>query len=206
VILTGRFTKLRPLVLEDAQTTLCWRLSSRARFLQRGAETVEKQRDWIASAIVRREELNFVIEYMTEAVGMIALTDINRAHKTAVMGRELIGEVERTGQAPVAFEAELLICDYVFDTLGFHKIWGDVMEDNTSMLLARRYLGYKEDGLLRDHYLFDDCYKNTVVFSLLEDEYRATCRPKLVQLIDLFSRYSVSPSAEIPISKSLASR
>jgi len=194
VILQGRFTTLRPLTLEDAQMTLRWRSSPRARFLQRGSKTVEEQRNWIASAIARRGQLNFVIQYKSEPVGMIALTDINPVHKTAIMGRELIGEEEKSRQAPVAFEAELLICDYVFDALGFHKIYGDVMEDNAAMLRTRRYLGWRQDGILRDHYIFDGTYKNTLAFSLLENEYRTICRPKLGQLIDLFDRCSLTAS------------
>jgi diamine N-acetyltransferase len=190
----GRFTTLRPLAVEDAQLTLGWRLSQRARFLQSGAKTVEEQSNWIASSMTRRGEFNFIIEYKDEPVGTISLTDINSTHKTVVMGRELIGEEEKTHQAPVAFEAELLLCDYVFDGLRFHKIYGDVMEDNAGVLRTRRYLGYVQDGILRDHYIYDGVYKNTVAFSLLEDEYRKVCRPKLLHLIALFAKCSLRPS------------
>ena len=117
---------------------------------------------------------------------MIALLELSQRHKTVQMGRELIGEPEKVGSSPVAFEADLLLCDYAFDTLRMHKIYGDVLEENVAMLRTRLYLGYKKDGLLREHYHYDGVYKNTVAVSLLEDEYRQTCRPKLVQLIDLF--------------------
>lgn len=190
MILQGTFTTLRPLAMEDAEITLRWRLSPRARFLQRGARTVDEQRAWIAAALARQGELNFIIEHRGAPVGTISLTDINSVHKTAILGRELIGEEQTTRQTPVAFESELLVCDYVFDKLRFHKIYGDVMEDNSNMIRARRYLGYKQDGVLRDHYIFDGVYKSAIALSLLEDEYRTTCRPRLIQLVDVFGRYA----------------
>jgi RimJ/RimL family protein N-acetyltransferase len=176
---------LRPLTVADAELTLRWRLGQRARLMQRGAQTVEAQTNWI----IRSEqagELNFIMEYRGEPVGMIALLDLKQIHKNAQMGRLLIGEPEKVGNAPVAFEADLLLCDYAFDTLGLHKIYGDVLEDNVAMLRTRLYLGYKKDGLLRDHSNYNGVYKNTTAVSLLEDEYRQICRPKLIQLIELF--------------------
>jgi UDP-4-amino-4,6-dideoxy-N-acetyl-beta-L-altrosamine N-acetyltransferase len=185
VIMHGKVVVLRPLKASDAAITLCWRMGQRARLMQRGAKTIEAQTAWI----IRSEQagdLNYIMEYRGEPVGMIALQELSELHKSIQMGRLLIGEPEIVGSAPVAFEADLLLCDYVFDTLQLHKIYGDVLEDNLAMLRTRLYLGYKQDGLLREHYNYDGVYKNTVAVSLLEDEYRQTCRPKLVQLIDLF--------------------
>jgi RimJ/RimL family protein N-acetyltransferase len=189
MILKGTVATLRPLTLDDAEITLEWRLSARARFLQRGAQTMAEQRAWIAAKLAT-DELNFIIEYRNKPVGMIALLDISQFHKSVQMGRLLVGEEEWVGKAPVAFDADLMLCDYAFDTLKMHKIYGDVLEENQAMLRTRLYLGYKQDGILREHYLFDGVYKNTVAVSILENEYRMTCRPKLLQLIDFCSRVS----------------
>jgi diamine N-acetyltransferase len=185
MIFKGRFVTLRPLTVEDAEMTLRWRRGRRARFLQPGSQTIQEQREWIASK-EQSSDLNFVIEHCGEPVGMIALLELNCRHRTAEMGRFLIGEQAKVGNAPVAFEAELLLSDYVFDDLDFHKIYGDIMEDNIAMIRTRLYLGYQKDGILRDHYIYDGVYKNTVAISLLKDEYRMVCRPKLVQLIAFF--------------------
>jgi RimJ/RimL family protein N-acetyltransferase len=189
MVLKGSVATLRSLTLDDAEITLKWRLSTRARFLQRGAQTTEEQSAWIAAKLAT-DELNFIIEYKNKPVGMIALHDINQIHKSVQMGRLLVGEEEWVGKAPVAFDADLMLCDYAFDTLKMHKIYGDVLEDNQGMLRTRFYLGYKQDGILREHYLFDGVYKNTIAVSILENEYRTICRPKLLQLINLFSGIS----------------
>jgi RimJ/RimL family protein N-acetyltransferase len=188
MILKGSVATLRPITESDAEITLKWRQGSRAKLLQRGAKTSEEQQAWIAAKL-KMNELNFIIEYLDKPVGMIALHDINHVHKSIQMGRLLIGEEESVGKAPVAFDADLLLCDYAFDVLKMHKIYGDVMEDNHGMLKTRFYLGYKQDGILRDHYLYDGVYKNTVAVSLLEDEFRSTCRPKLIQLIAMLSGF-----------------
>jgi RimJ/RimL family protein N-acetyltransferase len=188
MILKGSVATLRPINESDAEITLKWRKGSRAKLLQRGAKTAEEQRAWIAAKL-KTNELNFIIEYQDKPVGMIALHDINHVHKSIQMGRLLIGEEESVGKAPVAFEADLMLCDYAFDVLKMHKMYGDVMEENHGMLKTRFYLGYKQDGILRDHYLYDGVYKNTVAVSLLEDEYRSTCRPKLIQLITVLSGF-----------------
>jgi RimJ/RimL family protein N-acetyltransferase len=186
MILTGNLATLRPITVDDAEITLGWRQSNRAKLLQRGAKTIDEQRAWIAAKL-KTNELNFIIEFKNKPVGMIALHDISQIHKSVQMGRLLIGEEEWVGKAPVAFEADMMLCDYAFDVLGMHKIYGDVMEDNHGMLKTRFYLGYKQDGILRDHYIYDGVYKNTVAISLLEDEYRTICRPKLAQLIQTLS-------------------
>ncbi len=186
MVLTGIITTLRPITIDDAEKTLGWRLSSRAKMLQRGAQTIEEQASWISNKL-NTDELNFIIEYKGKSVGMVALHDINDIHRSAQMGRLLIGEEEWVGKAPVAFEADLMLCDYAFNVMKMHKIYGDVLEENHGMLKTRLYLGYKHDGVLRDHYFFDGVYKNTVAVSLLEDEYWAACRPKLVQLITMLS-------------------
>lgn len=188
MILKGHMATLRPLIVDDAELTFAWRSGARARLLQRGARTVDEQRAWIATRN-KTGELNFVIQYRDQPVGMIALLDINYLHGSVQMGRLLIGEEELVGKAPVAFESDLMLCDYAFDVLKMHKIYGDVMEENHGMLKTRFYLGYKQDGILRDHYLYDGLYKNTVAVSILEDEYRKVCRPKLVSLINMFSNY-----------------
>jgi RimJ/RimL family protein N-acetyltransferase len=188
VILKGELATLRPITVNDAELTFAWRASAKASLLQRGATTVDEQRAWIAAKL-QTAELNFIIEYGGRSVGMIALLDINKLHKSVQMGRLLIGEEEFVGKAPVAFEADLMLCDYAFDVLKMHKIYGDVMEDNHGMIKTRLYLGYKQDGILRDHYVYDGVYKNTIAVSILEQEYRTICRPKLVSLVKTLSYF-----------------
>ena len=185
MILQGQFVSLRPLSPDDAATTLQWRMSARAVFLQRGARTVAEQTTWIL-AHQREGEENFIIQAGSQPVGMVSLHDIDAHNRNAIIGRLLIGDAGAARSAPLFYETELLLCDYAFETLRMHKLHGEIMEGHDAMLRTRLYLGYKQDGFLRDHYLVAERFKSAVAVSLLEDEYRNTCRPKLVQMICLF--------------------
>lgn len=186
MILTGRLATLRPIATDDAEATFRWRHGKRAKFLQAGAETVDEQRAWIAQRLPL-PEYNWIIEYRGAPVGMVALHDISTKHKSAILGRLVIGEQEAVGSAPVFFEAELLVCEFAFDTLLLHKLYGGILDGHVSMLRTRRYLGYQQDGVLRDHLFINGEYRNWIAVSLLEHEYRTHCRPKLRQLINLYS-------------------
>lgn len=185
--MTGSFVTLRPLAVDDAAVTLEWRLGERAAHLRAGARTEAEQRNWIAAHTGSDSEFNFIIEYSGAPVGMVALHDVNNRDRSIVMGRLLIGEPKRVGSAPVFFETELLLCDFAFNELRMHKIYGEIMESNVGMVRTRSFLGYHRDGLLRDHYFHNGEFRNAVVVSLLEDEYRNVCRPKLLQMITLSS-------------------
>ncbi len=193
MILRGQLVTLRPLTVADAELTWAWRQSERAKFLNKGAPTVEAQRAWIA-AHTTAGELNCIIEYQAAPVGTIALHDINPQHRSAILGRLLIGDAERVGQAPAAFEAELLLGDYAFATLGLHKLYGYVLEEHIGMVRLRAYLGYHQDGVLRDHFRSGDRYQNMIAVSLLENEYWTVCRPKLVSLVELHTRVAYQPA------------
>jgi|ERR1035437_286022 RimJ/RimL family protein N-acetyltransferase len=185
MLLQGRYCNLRSISIKDAEITLTWRLSDKAKYLHKGSKTIEEQTIWIENALEKKDEFNFIIEYKSIPVGMISIVKINYQHRTCEIGRLLIGETEFVGHAPVAYESELLLSDYVFDCLKLHKMYGFVLEDNKEMLNYRKYFGYKKEGLLRDHYIFDGEFKNTVVVSILENEYRTLGRPKLLMIIEV---------------------
>ena len=185
MILQGQFAKLRKIVLEDAALTLKWRLSDRARLMQAGSKTVEEQEVWISNSLKKQNEITFIIEFNDLPVGMFAICNINKVYRHCSIERLLIGEKEIVGEYPIAFESELLLCDYIFNELDMHKINGDIMEDNKDMIKFRKYLGYSFDGVLRDQYIINNEFKSTLLVSVLEKEYFTKCRNRLLGLIKL---------------------
>ena len=153
--------------------------------MQSGASTVEEQKEWIKNAMAKIDEITFIIEHRNIPVGMFAVCNINKIYKHCSIERLLLGETEIVGHSPVAYECELLVCDYIFSEMKMHKIYGDIMEDNIDMIKYRKYLGYRFDGMLRDHYIFNGVFKNTHLISLLRSEYYNKCRKKILFLIEL---------------------
>ena len=175
--LTGRYVTLRPLTVADAEITQRWRTSGRAFLLNKGAQTVGEQHEWIA----RRpdNEYNFVMVVDGQPVGMISLIDIDMVHRRAEPAHFLIGEPDLVKGKPVAFEATRLMYEYSFDTLGLHRLWGILSAENDKMLRWNLLMGMQEEGRLRDYYFLNGHWQDGVFLGLSEDDYRTVMLPRL---------------------------
>lgn len=185
VILEGRLIRLRPLEANDAELTFQWRHSERAQYLNPGAPSIEAQREWILRN-VQSGDMNFIIEYKEVPVGMIALVDINYIHRSFSVGRLLIGDEATVGNAPVVFDTETVLLDYAFETLNMHSMYGEVMGTNTGVLKLRKYLRYQQAGVFKEHYCVNGEYVDSVLFSLLKDDYYKRCRRIMKATIDMY--------------------
>jgi len=180
----GRFTRLRPIESGDAEITLQWRLGNRAKLLNRGAETVDEQRSWIQSR--PSSELNFVIETLkSQAVGCIALIDINFVHRRAESARFLIGDEESSRGLPIAVEAMKLLYEVAFDQLKLLRVYGVIAEENALMLKWQKYLGMKEEGRLRRHSYINGRFQDHVAVGILDSEFYEVALPRMNGLIAL---------------------
>src|SRR5664279_4973979 len=126
MILTSSNVVLRPLSVDDAETTQKWRTSPRAFLLNKGAQNVEQQKVWIASRALL-PEYNFVMEVAGQPVGMISLVDIDLAHLR-------VGEEKAVRGIPVALEAVQLLYGMAFDKLRLRKLWGPIASENKQMI------------------------------------------------------------------------
>ena len=178
----GIYALLRPLIVEDAELTLRWRLADRASLLNRGAVTVAEQAAWIGSRPAN--EFNFVIELASgRPVGMLSLVDIDRVNRRAEPARFLIGEPGAVRGLPVAVEAMKLLYELTFDDLKLHRVHGTVVADNRLMIKWQKFLGMREEGILRQHYFIGGEYRDAVCLAMLEDEYRNVALPRMNALI-----------------------
>jgi diamine N-acetyltransferase len=180
--LRGEFVTLRPLREDDAEMTLGWRLGDRAGLLNRGAATIEAQVGWIRSR--PETEHNFVIEIDGgRPVGMLSLIAVDEHNRHGESARFLIGDEEAVRGVPAAVEAMKLLYELAFDRLGLERVWGTVAADNRRMIKWQRYLGMREEGRLRNHYLIGDRFQDAVCLGILAEEYRGQARPRMEALI-----------------------
>ena len=180
--LRGRYVVLRLLRVEDAELTLRWRMGQRASLLNVGATTVAEQAAWIGSRPAN--ELNFMIELASgQPVGMLSLVGIDRVNGRAEPARFLIGEPDAVRGIPAAVEAMKLLYELAFDQLHLIRVYGTVVADNPLMLKWQKFLGMKEEGCLRRHYLLGGVYRDAICVGMLEDEYRAIALPRMNALI-----------------------
>lgn len=175
--LVGRYVDLRPLTPDDAEITLQWRQSNRARYLNAGAASVEQQANWISSR--PSSEHNWIIQLKDGSpIGMLSLVDIDERNSRAETGRFLIGDEEKAKGVPAAVEAMGLVYDFAFNTLNLNRLHGMISADNTLMVKWQKYLGMVEEGRLREHYRTEDGAQDAVVLGILRAEYLSVFIPR----------------------------
>jgi RimJ/RimL family protein N-acetyltransferase len=185
--ISGEFVRLRTLSESDAELTLRWRQGQRASLLNAGAETVEQQRAWISRRPA--SEINFIIELKGEPeeqsipVGMLSLIAIDRDQGRAESARFLIGEEAAVRGIPAAVEAMKLLYELAFDQLGLRRIYGTIASENHLMIKWQKFLGMKEEGRLRQHYLINGKVQDAVCLGLLAEEYRKESLPRMKVLM-----------------------
>jgi diamine N-acetyltransferase len=183
-MLVGQFVTLRPLAPSDAAVTHAWRLGDRARHLNGGAASVEDQARWIASR--PNGEFNYMIELKDgRPIGMLSLLSIDLANRRAESARFLIGDEEAARGVPAAVEAMSLIYELAFDRLGLERVHGVIEESNHLMVKWQKYLGMREEGRFRRHFLMEGQFRDAIALSLLADEYRAVALPRMRMLMRL---------------------
>jgi RimJ/RimL family protein N-acetyltransferase len=183
-ILRGTFVDLIPLTIDDAELTFKWRNLERAQFLNKGSASIDQQCAWIAAR--PDSEINWIITLKQSGakVGMLSLINININSRNAESARFLIGDEEAVKGIPVAAEAMKILYDFAFTHLNLHKVYGQIAAINESMIKWQKYLGMKEEGLLREHLMINDELQDAVIMGILSEEY-LTSKKKFDVLIGL---------------------
>ncbi len=102
-------------------------------------------------------------------IGNIKLGPVNWIHRFADIGL-LIGEKDQWGKG-YASEAIGLICDFAFGTLNLHKLKAGCYADNQGSARAFLRNGFVEEGRLRQQWLIDNQYQDSLLLGLLRDDY-----------------------------------
>ena len=105
-----------------------------------------------------------------QLIGLVKLNHINLIARNADISI-VIGEKSCRGQG-LAYEALRLLISYGFDYLNLHRITAGSVEENIASLNLFKKLGFKEEGLYREHFYVDGKYFNSIVMGLLRSEYK----------------------------------
>jgi len=122
----------------------------------------------VSFGVVRRED--------DVLMGEVVINDINRNSRSASFRIALSDAF--TGQGS-GTEATSLMLHYGFGMLNLHRIELDVYTINERAIHVYEKVGFKREGLKRQSWYYDHQFYDTVMMSILEDEYRAKYRPSL---------------------------
>jgi RimJ/RimL family protein N-acetyltransferase len=94
--------------------------------------------------------------------------DTPEAHQ-ADIGYELSPQYWGQGYATEAAQA---LVEYGFTQLNLHRIWSWCIADNSRSVRVLEKLGMRQEGRLRENEFFKGRWWDTLVFGILEDEWR----------------------------------
>ena len=68
----------------------------------------------------------------------------------------------------------VFLSSYAFENLGFHRVSIGVVGLNKNALRFWKSLGFKREGVERHAHFYDNKYSDSIMMSILENEYRNT--------------------------------
>jgi [ribosomal protein S5]-alanine N-acetyltransferase len=166
---------LRGISLEDASSLfLIMNDAETMKFITpHPIQTIEEMQTRIKEHLIhfqREKEIPWVIikKDSKEVIGIFRLHKLHMWHKKAEMGAVLHKDHQHKG---VMTEIIGEFLPFGFNVLGLNRIVGDIFEDNEgSRRLLEKY-GFRKEGILRQTDFDGEHYHNTVVYSILKDEY-----------------------------------
>lgn len=117
---------------------------------QRDSFSMQEANEWVQRAISADGEDRkwaITVDGVAEPVGFVALYGLGR--QTGAELGAMVGE-----KAPIrgaGREAERQACARAFDEFGAHKVYGRIPAFNEPAKKAVQWLGWRQEGVLRDH-------------------------------------------------------
>lgn len=164
--------RLRPIEKEDAEFLRdCINHPDVIKWLGIAPEpkNIDQEEEWIETKTSNENEVSFMIEYKDETVGEIALIDIHKYYRRARFGFLMHPDYHGKG---IGTKSLQMLLDYGFNQLNLHKIEGGHYEGNEASRRVQEKLGFQEEGRKRDEKFVDGEYKDLVLMSILEDEWK----------------------------------
>ncbi len=102
-------------------------------------------------------------------VGCVSLMREDPGHPEAELGYFFLREHWGKGYA---VEASRPLVDFAFAKLGLHRVWGMCHSENAASAKVMERLGMKREGMLREHRVLRGAYRSSLIYGLLEREWR----------------------------------
>lgn len=179
VVLRGRYVRLEPLSQTHAADLLhagrdrdIWQYMPRAPL--RSEADIEQL---IAEAVVEMAsgaQIPFAIVHVQSgaAIGSTRYLDLRPAHRALEIGWTWIATAHQ--RTPVNTECKLLLLGHAFDTLGAVRVQFKTDARNTRSQTAIDRIGGHREGMLRRSFILRDGFvRDSVYFSIVDDEWPA---------------------------------
>lgn len=188
-IISGEFIELKEITPGDSEIIFNWRTGSSGNFMnQPDGYSLQMQNQWIANR--PGNEINYMISDKASGakVGMIAIVGISEQDKNAEIGRLLLGPEFLGKSNPYGLEALKLCAVEIMVTWKMNKIYGNVLSENAPMLKLQKYLGMKEEGLLKMQKSIKGVFYDLHLVALFKEDFEQYYLPRLNLLLKSFTK------------------
>jgi len=170
----GETIYLRPLERADAARITPWLNDpevTRNLTMYRPLGLAEEEKRIEAIAEAKDDVIVGIVERESDAlIGVCGLHGVNDKNRRAMLGI-VIGEKSRWGHGH-GTEATRLMVALAFETLNLNRVWLDVFTDNERAVRCYEKVGFKREGVMRQHAFREGAYRDLHLMSLLRDEWR----------------------------------
>lgn len=158
---------LHPMSEKDLQLVFKWRNSPRVSKEMYTDRKIawEEHAKWFKSCQTSKEIENFLCYLEQEAIGVVSITDIDMKNRRCSWGIYIGREDAPKGSGT---KMGYLALQYVFNDLKLQKIWVEVLANNTVSLNFHKKLGFRVEGIFRQHILKSGRYEDVVRFALFK--------------------------------------
>jgi RimJ/RimL family protein N-acetyltransferase len=116
----------------------------------------------------RADSFIWLLKAENEVVGNMNIHNINKTMLTAEIGYMIAPKMRGKGFATFSVRHLTQLC---FEKTPLRKLIAYVHEDNLPSRRVLEKLGYKAEGLLREHYLIDGAPVNEVIYGILSKDW-----------------------------------
>jgi RimJ/RimL family protein N-acetyltransferase len=173
-VITGDHIVLRPLNKADIENRVRWFNDPDVRQTLIISERFELEKTirWFEKIQAADSRVEFVIETPQKTpVGVIGLAGIDSTHRTAEI-YIVIGQKEFWGKG-VMLEAECLLIEWAFNSIGLEKIWAQTCPDNIASLITMKKIGFQIEGTLRNEKIVNGQRTTVLHLGLLLDDFKS---------------------------------
>lgn len=173
ITIAGDRIVLRPLNKADIENRVRWFNDSDVRKTLILSERFELEKTirWFEKLQADNSRAEFVIETPQKTtVGIIGLAGIDSTHRTAEIYL-VIGQKEFWGKG-IMLEAECLLIDWAFNSLGLEKIWAEARPENIASVITMKKIGFHIEGTLRSEKVIDGKRVDILRLGLLKNDFK----------------------------------
>ena len=176
-MIKGKLTGLRAVELDDLPLLRDWRniVEFRNNFREHRELSLENQKLWYQKHVVNHpDNFMFIIERLFDgkAIGAAGLLYTNWVARYADFSFYIGENEEYIDSDGYALDTCRLLIHYGFNTLNLNKVWMELYEfDKKKIDFFTSEFAFKKDGILRQNCYSDGKYWNSLVISLLKEDY-----------------------------------